>query len=313
MRRSSFVTLVLILSAAAPFAPPATLQAQEPVLLRYKRDTKDTLRYVAVDTVLIIGGGGASLGAQNARAVGGDRNEREVQPDRDVVNAATDLPVGTTEIARTTTIALLFGKSDEATAWIDTTTMTIRSGTMLRTPTVSGVTGKPYLLRFDDRGRIEVKKTPDFPKEVRNASQFVAIFDRFFPAFPEKPVARMQEWTDTTRNKYSGTDGQHDITIVGRYRVVRDTMIDSIPVVVISGRVHVKAEVTGEAEGVGVLRQSIEGDASERTFFSPALGRFLRRTSTLQFSGSTVSLNGNFSMSSQGTRTSLVELAGARK
>jgi hypothetical protein len=254
----------------------ATAGAQQPVSLRYKRGA-DTIRYDRIDTLIMSGG----LAAASVATVAGDSRSDTAgslgasagQSQQSMIQVATD-----------GVIALSFTGKDQASVWLDSLDVSSDAPGGASDAGAAEAIGKPYLLRFDDRGPLELKKIPSYESPILREAEISSLLDCMFPRFPDKPMARMAPWTDTLVLSYTANGRVVKVTAAGTYRIIRDSLVDSIPTIVISGHVQLTRETTGEVGGRMVLGK-VQGESSERTYYAPSLGTFVRRTQRWEFQG----------------------------
>jgi hypothetical protein len=179
-------------------------------------------------------------------------------------------------------LAVAFAAGDTARAWYDGLRLEEADGAG-PPRTADGVAGLAFVLAFGARGVDSTLAAPAFPPEVREVADLRWQFWDFFPRLPAGPLGLGTAWADTLvrRRMLEGGGGEvHSAdTRVAAYRVVGDSTIDSIPVLVVEVRSETNGVLGGRLFGLEVRGASREAERG-RFYFDAARGVLVRRVRT---------------------------------
>jgi hypothetical protein len=222
---------------AAVHAHAASAQASA-----YRRTPGDTLRY-------------AELAEARTRIVG----EKEVDAFR-----------------QESRVAITFAPGDTARAWFERLRIT-ESGSQGGRAGGEEAQGLPFVLAFGPLGVDSTLHAPEFPASVDALSALLRTqFANFLPRLPGGPLRAGTEWADTLVVDESDERWQGSHVRTTAYRVVGDSAIGGVPVVV----VELTSRLEGHARG-GVrvpYDATTTRDERGRFYFAPGEGVLVRRT-----------------------------------
>ena len=140
--------------------------------------------------------------------------------------------------------------------------------------------GLGFLITLDERGRGELLGSHDFPESIVKIWDPQEQFSAFFPVLPERALQSGLEWGDTLLNQPLSGNIRGVENYFAVHRVVGDSMIDKIPVVIVESRVESTANgregVDDPTRMVGTSNLTEHG----RYYFSTRDGLLVRRTMT---------------------------------
>lgn len=183
-------------------------------------------------------------------------------------------------------VAVTFGAGDTARAWFEALSIGATSPDGERAPDTAPLLHRPYVLRFDARGRTETLAVPAIPATFEGVTDLTHEFNDFFVALPTTPLRVGATWTDTVRKEMTNARGRTlKTTRIGRYTVRRDSTVAGVRVLVVDARMQNRLEAAGPAgQGSPLQVSSVQEGTEEGTFyFAPETGRMVgrRRAGTL--------------------------------
>jgi hypothetical protein len=171
-------------------------------------------------------------------------------------------------------IALVFGPGDTARAWFEALRVqdSLPSGRRAAGP--EGV-GLPFVLAFGPRGVDSTLSAPDFPARLDSLMPLATQFANYFPRLSGQPLRPGAAWTDTVSLSES-TDGWRATHVrVTEYRVVQDTTLRGVPVVVVEFTSRLDSRGADPAAGYEETRRL---EDMGWFYFAPGPGVLVRRT-----------------------------------
>ena len=211
----------------------------------YSRSARDTLRYREVNSADV--------------TVSAPQGELAVSMKQDAI------------------VGLRFLPGDRAEAWFDSLAVSLSLPTGETTPPTASMLRQPYTLGFDARGRTRLLSAPAMSAEVRQAGDLRGQFDDFFLRLPQAPLRPGLTWTDTVTFADSTADGTVQRSVVGLYRVERDSTVRGERAFVVSLAQQMKVHSTQIQPGTGQSESTMTGSADGFYLFAPASGRMLAR------------------------------------
>ena len=204
------------------------------------------------------------------------------------VSVITDWPQGPVEesVATDESIGMTFLGGDSALVWLDR----LEAGRFTPRghvqPSASAVLGRPFVVRMDARGRVDVLAEPALPDSITRIVDFKLDLARIFPHFPDAPLAVGAEWSDTINLQSTIHGDRLAYRTILHYRAERDTTIDSASALVVSGTETNSTTFTtlarnGNPGSASVLR----GSGTAVYVFAPSTGRWMAGTHTGDASG----------------------------
>lgn len=177
------------------------------------------------------------------------------------------------------TIAVAFADGDSARAWYDALRLEEADGDA-PPRTAGGASGLEFVLAFGPRGVDSTRSAPAFPPEVREMADLRWQFWDFFPRLPAGPLGPGTAWADTLvrRRMLEGGGGEvrSTDTRVSSYRVVGDSAIGDVPVVVVEARAETDGVLGGRLFGLEVQGASRETEHG-RIYLDARRGVLVRR------------------------------------
>lgn len=85
---------------------------------------------------------------------------------------------------------------DSAHAWYEALELRIAGSQGEERPATEGALRQEFILRLDERGRVETLEAPVFPKSLESVSDLTKQFYDFFMPGPGEPLAVGLSWTD---------------------------------------------------------------------------------------------------------------------
>jgi hypothetical protein len=184
------------------------------------------------------------------------------------------------------TIGVTFGAADSARAWYETLVVSAESPQGIQAPATGEVLRQPFLLRIDPRGRVETLATPTFPSSFQGVTDLSRQFFDFFVPLPDAPLRIGASWTDTAKVEGPTAGGGSVSTErIGRYEVVRDSVIGGVPVLVVRSDVETRLTTTASPSPEVEIFNALQGRENGFFYFDAAGGRFVGRTQTGELSG----------------------------
>jgi len=234
MMRSVRGGLFAILVAAA-FSAPAAAQGHV-----YARAPGDTLRY-----------------RMHSEA------RREIVGEKDNIN----------KFGHDVRISLAFQPGDTTRAWFDSLRV-MESGPAGELAAGPEGNGLPFVLLFGPLGVDTTLSAPDFPRSLDSLIDLRTQFGTLLPRLPGGPLLPGTTWTDTLVE--AGRMGPWEVrdVYVTDYRVVGDSVIGGVGVVVV--------QLTGRLRGTAYHETGYdavtEREESGRFYFAPEPGVLVRRS-----------------------------------
>lgn len=180
------------------------------------------------------------------------------------------------------TIAVAFAGGDSARAWYDALRLQEADGDA-PPRTAGNVAGLGFVLAFGPRGVDSTRSAPAFPAEVREMADLRWQFWDFFPRLPAGPLGAGTAWADTAVRQRMLEGGGGEVrstdTRVSRYRVVGDSVIGELAVVVVEARAETNGVLGGSLFGLEVQGAS-RATEHGRFYFDASRGVLVRRVRT---------------------------------
>jgi hypothetical protein len=172
----------------------------------------------------------ASIALSSSASAQYTRSPRDTVRVREVTTGTMRIVAPTGAIdARTehdAVIAVAFGPADSAQAWYESLRLAMRLPQGAQEPSTAEALRRPFVLRFDDRGRIETLSSPTFPASFEGVTDLSHQFDDLFPRLPATPLALGMTWIDTAVVEANGSTGRRSRhERITSNRVVRDTTV----------------------------------------------------------------------------------------
>ncbi|CAN5186579.1 hypothetical protein BH18GEM1_BH18GEM1_19890 [soil metagenome] len=176
-------------------------------------------------------------------------------------------------------LALTFLARDTARAWYEELAITAISSSGRSAPPTDSLLGRPFVLLFDARGRVETLEAPAVPTDSLEIVEPGLVFAGFFLPLPEEPLEPGLAWSDSVvRTLPRSPSGTIRLESIGRYHVVGDTLILDESVLVVE---YERSLTYGAEGGVAVRAEeavlSLKGSEEGRFLFAPVSGRMLGR------------------------------------
>jgi hypothetical protein len=177
-------------------------------------------------------------------------------------------------------VAVAFTGGDTMRAWYEDLQLSDDELSPGRQTAGPEAVGLGFLITLDERGRGELLGSNDFPGTIVEIWDPQEQFNGFFPVLPERALQPGLEWGDTLLNQpFSGrTQGVESYSAV--HRVVGDSMIHEIPVVIVESRVESNANVREGPDDKTPMVGTSHSTERGRFYFSTRDGLLVRRTIT---------------------------------
>ena len=241
---SGLVTAALALALAAPVV------AQTPTT--YRRTPGDTLRYHEL----------TESKSESKGPTGGS----------------------STVARREATVGLTFLGGDEAQAWFEALSATMKSQGRESTMPTEGMLNRPFAVRFAANGDVQAIAGPGLGG---------GSITQLFLKLPERPLAPGVEWADTTGDKLDTPDGAHlESQLIVRYRVLGDTAVAGGRALVIVARGEGSSRRSSKGEGGASIESRTRTTETGRIVFSTDPGRLLSWDRTVERTGRTTTRTG---------------------
>lgn len=242
--------------------------------------------------IVLATAGGGSLSAQYARRPADTLRFREVT----ISQATFESPQGLLQMdsEHDAIIALVFGRADSARAWYQSLRIAAASPAGRQEPSTAAALGKPFVLRFDARGRIATLAVPEFPASFKGITDLSHQFDDYFLRLPAKALALGTVWADTlVLSKANGPSTSRSEQRAS-YRVERDTVVAGVRAYVVSMRQDLALEGSEPVQGQQQLTAttSLKGSDEGIFVFAPTPGALLGRRRTGTLAGSVTYVGG---------------------
>jgi hypothetical protein len=129
---------------------------------------------------------------------------------------------------------------------------------------------------MDARGHVQVLAEPQLPDSVTRIVDFKVDLARFFPHLPDGPLAVGTEWSDTVSMQSTLHGDRLSYRTVAHFKAERDTTIDSVAALIVSGTEANSTTITiparnGNPGSASVLR----GTGVAEYVFAPLTGRWV--------------------------------------
>jgi hypothetical protein len=179
-------------------------------------------------------------------------------------------------------IAIAFADGDSARAWYDALRLEEADGDA--PPRTAGdVAGLGFVLAFGPRGVDSTRSAPAFPAEVREMADLRWQLWDFFPRLPAGPLGPGTAWADTAVRQRMLEGGGGEVrstdTRVSSYRVVGDSAIGYVAVVVVEAQAETNGVLGGWLFGLEVQGASRATERG-RFYFDVRRGVLVRRVRT---------------------------------
>ncbi|MGH7468557.1 MAG: hypothetical protein ACRENP_11405 [Longimicrobiales bacterium] len=180
----------------------------------------------------------------------------------------------TSEMRMHTVLAFL--SADSAVTWMDSVNVTTEPPSPMSTA-MSQFTGRRVPMQFLPDGSV---KFADRGLEGLGVT-FSSSGQWGFAISLRQDLRPGATWTDTAKIK-SGTQGvSMEMTIITRYRVVGDSVYESMPVTVLATATSVISETAGSA-GAASLQATTRGEGTGRSYYSRPLRLVVLSTASLE-------------------------------
>lgn len=176
---------------------------------------------------------------------------------------------------------------DSAHAWYEALELRVAGSQGELRPPTEGALRQEFILRLDERGRVETLEAPVFPKSLEGVSDLTKQFHDFFMPGPGRPLAPGLSWTDSFMAVDTvGGDRVTNYQKQGRYRVVGDSLVRGQPVWIVSADIDQEIRTEGPGPQPGVTAISIlKGSDAGEFIVHKQQGHMLARRRTGSLSG----------------------------
>lgn len=171
-------------------------------------------------------------------------------------------------------IALVFGPGDTARAWFEALSVEDSLPSGRRRAGEEGI-GLPFVLAFGPRGVDSTLAAPDFPARLDSIMPLETQFANYFPRLSGRPLLPGAGWTDTLSLNESAGGWRATHVRVTTYRVVQDTTLGGVPIVVVEFTSRLDSRGADPGAGYEETRRL---DDMGWFYFAPGPGVLLRRT-----------------------------------
>ncbi len=229
-------------------------------------------------------GGVEALAAQYARRPADTLRFRDVTTARVILQA----PQGPVPLAseHEATVAVAFERGNSARAWYEELRLALLAPMGNQRPATDSALRRPFVLRFDPRGRVETVSAPRFPASFEGISDLSHQFEDFFLRLPAGPLTPGLTWADTVTVSTSEGPKTYQSERRFAYQVVRDTTVNGEKALVVSTRQQIVLESSQPVPGQPLRSRSrLEGLETGIFVFAPGSGRMLGRNRTGDLTG----------------------------
>jgi hypothetical protein len=177
-------------------------------------------------------------------------------------------------------VAVVFTGGDTARAWYEDLQLSDDELAPGHQTAGQEAVGLGFLITLDERGQGELLKSHDFPETIVEIWDPEHQFSGFFPVLPERALQPGLEWGDTMLNQPFSRSMKGVESSYAVHRVVGDSMIGDMPVVI------VESEEESWATGHGALEDGTRGEGTSRSiergrfYFSVQRGILVHRRIT---------------------------------
>jgi hypothetical protein len=196
-------------------------------------------------------------------------------------------------------MAVAFFPNDTMRMWMESATMVMNSPMGEMSPPTSAMLNKPFVLRMQPNGRLEVLAIPNLGADMSQMGGATPQVNSLFMTLPKEPLRVGLQWTDTVDTKTSAPDGnQATGRTIAAYQVMRDTMIEGERAFAIDVRSTSQMEVLSSMPAMN-MRGQVNSSATEvgTIHFSMQRRALLNRTGTITIESSTQMSGGATAMS----------------
>ena len=188
------------------------------------------------------------------------------------------------EIRREATVGLTFLGGDDAQAWFEALSASMKAQGRENAMPTEGVLNRPFALRFGANGEVQVEAGPGPGASIA----------QLFPKLPERPLAPGVEWADTSGDKRDTPDGAHvESQLVVRYRVLGDTAVAGGRALVIAAKGEGSSRRSSKGTDGASMESRTRTTETGRIVFSTDAGRLLSWEKTVERTGRTTARTGS--------------------
>jgi hypothetical protein len=183
-------------------------------------------------------------------------------------------------IVRDAVLAVAFTGGDTAHVWYEALRLSNDELPVGHQTAGPEAVGLGFEIALDERGWVYVLRSHVFPESVLEVWDPLDQFNEFFPVLPERALEPGLEWGDTILDRPLSRSLKGVESYFAVHRVVGDSMIEDMPVVI------VESEAESRATGRGTLDDGTEVESTSRSFergrfyFSEQPGILVRRRMT---------------------------------
>jgi hypothetical protein len=197
-------------------------------------------------------------------------------------------------------LAIAFEPGGRAQAWYESLRISRRRGWFgSARPATAAALGRPFVLRFGERGEVETLSAPVFPPSFQGVADLTRQFEDYFLRLPGGALTPGREWADTVALPSEPGAGLAARWKAARYRVRGDSVVDGHRVAVVEYETSM-----GPFPSAGL---HLGGGARGVAFFSPATGRFVGREEEGRWEGQVLT-NAGYALGYTFTYTSTIRL-----
>jgi hypothetical protein len=177
---------------------------------------------------------------------------------------------------QTAVIHVMRTAPDSLEAFYEHLRLRFETPTQMRNIDTRALLGPRFVLQEDD-GRVTTVSAPALPDEIRQLADLRRQFDDFFLRLPAHSLDVGVEWVDTL--EHSGAEGEASMrrSIVTRYRVARDTLLEGLAARIIEYETAIDASLRSAPTTEGVLMSTLVGAEEGRFVYAPERDVMLRR------------------------------------
>lgn len=185
-------------------------------------------------------------------------------------------------------VAFVPVRADSAVAWYEELAIAATSPHEERRPETADVLHREFVLRFDERGRVETARAPELPDSFRGVSDIRYQFADFFPTRPLEPLHVGLAWVDTLTVAQLEADQSGGTTErIARFEVVGDTTMHGEAAFVVRSEATLRTEASGPLDGAPGVQVVVrlEGPEQNRFVVRKSDARMLLRARSAELTG----------------------------
>jgi hypothetical protein len=191
-------------------------------------------------------------------------------------------------------ITLTFAGPDSATAVLNEFSSMMEGGP--RGPQSrpgNMIVGKPFTLRVDPQGRVNLLASP-IPDEMVRGMGVFGLFARALPVLPARAIKAGDTWADTVKNRKSKTPTGHTLTMnsITTFTVTSEAVVDGERRLFIEEKTTLKSELPGEQGNMPTLTVT-NGVVNATMVYAPDRGRVVSYSRSEDMRASVQNLGAN--------------------